>query len=178
MFVFKSVSEETLNDPRFQKIITLLQSLEALATKHYSLDMKSLKYKVKFDISSISILGQFKAFKKTKFSLHFNEYLFKNSSFKDYKEIIIHEFAHLITYVVFGKQVDAHGSKWISVMKTFNAKNISSKTNAFKLVKRKPSECLAGCSCSEYYISSNRATKIKNGVKYICRSCKTYLILK
>lgn len=178
MFVFKAVSEDTLNDPRFQKIINLLNNLELLAIKYYNLDMKSLKYKVKFDISSVNTLGLFKASRKKKLSLHFNEYLFKNSSFKDFKEIIIHEFAHLITYVVFGKQIDAHGPKWISVMKNFNAMNISAKTNAFKLVKKKPSDCFAGCSCSEYYISAHRATKIKNGVKYTCRKCFSILCLK
>lgn len=178
MFIFKKVSQSTLESNDFQKLIKLLQDLELLAFKYYKLNFKNIKYKVKFDLLSTNVLGLFKVNLKNKLSIHLNEFLFSESSFSDFKEIVIHEFSHLVTYLVYGKQIDPHGSKWISVMKKFNSKVISSKSNVFSLVKRKPSDCFASCKCTEVVISAHRATKIKNGVKYTCRKCKSHLKLK
>ncbi len=178
MFVFKKVSQETLCDKNFHKIIELLQKLELISYNKYKVNFTSVKYKVKFDLLSTNILGLFKVNLKNKMSIHLNEFLFKESSFSDFKEIIIHEFAHLLCYLLFGKQSDPHGPKWISIMKSLGSTSISSKTNTFALVKKKPSDCFALCKCSSIVISAHRATKIKNGVKYRCRKCNSHLTLK
>ena len=178
MFLFKKVSQDTLDNKNFQKIIDLLQHLELVSLNKYKINLKVIKYKVKFELLSTNKLGLFKVNLKNKMSIHLNEFLFKESSFSDFKEIIIHEFAHLLSYLVYGPLIDPHGPKWKSIMKELGSKSISSKTNTFSLIKRKPSDCIASCKCTSVVISAHRATKIKNGVKYRCRKCNSHLILK
>jgi len=155
-----------------KKLKDLLKSLDNRAMKLYNL---KLNYSISFDLKSSQTIGYFSN-KKNNLNIVFNKKVFKESKFKDFKEVIIHEYSHMIVYVLYGK-VYAHGKQWKSVMKSFGIKNPSATTSAFKNVKKKESDKLIKCSCGKRYISSNRASRMKNGTKYICCSCSKPLKL-
>ena len=87
-------------------------------------------------------------------------------------DIIIHEYAHYITFRLYGL-VQAHGPEWKSVMEKLGAKEISARTAVFSSIKKKPTDVQVKCNCSKIYISSYKANKIKNGFNYKCRNCQS-----
>ena len=156
-----------------KKLNKLLKKLDKKVKKLFKLE---LNYSINFDLKSSQTLGYFSN-KKNKLNIVFNKSVFKDSKFKDFKEVIIHEYSHMVAYVLYGGIIQSHGEEWKSIMKLLGIKNPSATTASFRNIKKKDSDKLIKCGCGEIYISSNRASRIKNGTKYICKLCSKQLKL-
>jgi predicted SprT family Zn-dependent metalloprotease len=128
--------------------------------------IKKLKYSIRYDLTSVKTLGLFKVTRKGKLRLIFNKDLIEKD-FEKYKFVIVHEFSHLVTYLHFGR-VSSHGKEWKQIMKLLGQKQPRATTALFS---NELGDVKASCKCSEHLISKNRATRIKNGTKYLCRKC-------
>jgi len=129
----------------------------------------NFKYKVNFNLKSNTSMGEYSMNNDI---LYFNMNICKKTGFKIYEDIVIHEFAHLIINYKYGKNVLVHGKEWKNIMRLLNAKNISATVDFNKYIE---TNIKVICSCKEHFISKNRFTRLKNGQKYKCNSCKDYL---
>lgn len=156
-----------------EELDTFLKFLEKRAEKH--LDIKIPRYKISKKLKSKRILGLFQV-KNNKLKIKLNKDLIL-SNFEKYKEVIIHEFSHMIIFVLYGynENIRSHGKEWKNVMRIMGAKEIASTTQVFE---KELGEIIAICKCKEHYITKNRATRIKNGTKYLCRNCGKKLKIK
>jgi len=155
-----------------KKLNKLLKKLDKKVKRLFKLD---LNYSIKFNLESSQTIGYFSN-RKNKLNIVFNKSVFKDSKFKDFKEVIIHEYSHMIVYVLYGS-VPAHGEKWKLIMKILGINNPTATTASFRNIKKKESDKLIKCGCGKRYVSSNRASRMKNGTKYICRLCSKQLKL-
>lgn len=152
-----------------KKIKKFLNKLDQKAERIFNL--KKHKYKVKLNLNSSSILGYYRH-KNSKHTLVFNRVVYENVNFKDFKEVLIHEYSHYIANVLYGGRIQSHGSEWRAIMKVFGIKNPSAKTSSFLSIKKRESDVKVKCKCGERFISANKATRMRNGQKYICSKCK------
>jgi len=154
-----------------------LKKLKKLLKK---LDQKSINifwiessYKVKFHTST-NVLGFYKRIYKRKTNdkhvLSFNKEVLNNSNFKHFREVIIHEYAHMLNRTI-NPYSDSHGKEWKKVMAKLGATEISATTSLFKDLKKKESDVSIKCKCGKSFISRNRATRMENGTKYFCKIC-------
>jgi len=138
--------------------------------KIYSLEKQDLKIYF-FESDKIAYYKR-----ASEISLNFNKNILKLKK-KHIKNIIIHEFAHYVVDHIHDFRARPHGKEWRSVMRALGAKEISATTTVMSTIQKNSNNVKCYCKCQERYISKNRATRIKNGTKYICRDCKTKLKL-
>jgi len=153
-----------------KELMDILKILDKRVRKIY--DIK-IKYDINIDLESSNTIGRFTN-RNSKNSIHFNKKVFKNSPTKKFIEVIVHEYSHMVVYNMYGR-VKSHGTQWKSVMRSLGQNNPTPTTNVFKYIKKKDSEVMIKCGCGKRYISANRATRMKNGTKYVCRSCSKKL---
>jgi predicted SprT family Zn-dependent metalloprotease len=158
-----------------KELKSFLKKLEKKSKKIFGI--RKFNYKLDLTLVSTNILGLYKRSYikgKQNHTLSLNISLFKLNT-KDIKTILLHEFAHYITYRIYRDKINSHGREWRMVMKALGAKEISSKTNIASKIKRKDSDVKVKCKCSTHYISKNRYTRMKNGTKYRCKKCNKKL---
>jgi len=148
-----------------KKLNKLLKKLDKKVKRLFKLE---LNYSIKFNLESSQTIGYFSN-KKNKLNIVFNKMVFKESKYKDFKEVIIHEYSHMIAYVLYGGIIQSHGEEWKLIMKNLGINNPTATTASFRNIKKKESDKLIKCGCGKRYISSNRASRIKNGTKYMCK---------
>jgi SprT protein len=85
-----------------------------------------------------------------------------------------HEAAHLISFKLYGRQGTGHGARWSSVMRAIG----QTPTRCHSLITpEKTNTVSASCSCTTHQISTIRANRMRRGMTYVCRNCKTQLTL-
>ena len=94
------------------------------------------------------------------------------------KQTVPHEFAHLVTYRRFGRQINPHGTEWKSVMIELGSS--PSRTHKFesspaRRLKRFHYRC--NCKGSSYELTSVRHNRIQRGHMYICKKCNAPLFM-
>ena len=98
--------------------------------------------------------------------ISFNLNIAKEIGFERFKEVIIHEFAHYINYKIYKNL--KHNALWKKEMLKLGINNaratIERNINRIGLFK-------VNCTCSEYMITKNRLTRLKNGRAYKCKKC-------
>lgn len=101
-------------------------------------------------------------------------------NFEDFKDTIIHEYAHLLDNKVY--QQFSHGPTWKSIMVNLggNPKSKAKGLNMEGIEKaRKTTSYDYECACRIHTLSSVRHNKIKNKkMTYSCKNCKTNLVFK
>lgn len=91
-------------------------------------------------------------------------------------QTVPHEVAHVVAYSVYSNVISSHGVEWISIMKLFGCEpdrchklNVSA-INQIRNRKKYNAECICG---ELLEISSNQATRMKNGKIYRHIDCGT-----
>jgi len=151
-----------------KKIKKYLKKLEKEASNKFGL--KKFKYKTSFELSSSKTLAYF-LYDGYKRYFIFNKTVYKKSSFSDFKEIILHEFAHYIVHLKYDYYTSSHGKEWKYVMNQLGVSNPKATSSNFSNIKKRSSDVKVKCGCNSFYISSNKATRMKNGAEYLCKIC-------
>lgn len=135
-------------------------------------NIKIKKFKIKFNEDRTYVAASYR-FKNGKSSLHFNEFYMNNAEESVFEEIVIHEFAHLVTRLIYVSQVMPHGKEWKSVMRCMGVRKPMATTSAFTHIRKTDSEVKVKCSCKTYYFTKHRITKMNNGARYFCKHCQS-----
>jgi len=146
------------------KIKKELKRLKKLIKKKYGV---KIEYNVEW-ISSTSTIGQYR---HTGRCLMFNKYVYNQVEFDEFRETIIHEFAHAAVMQIKGN-VQPHGPEWKKMMRFLGAKEIKSTTAKFNDIKKKPTDKFAYCKCKKHVLSKYKYKKINS---YKCTKCGSKL---
>ena len=102
------------------------------------------------------------------------------------EEVVIHEFAHVITKGLYKYRVKPHGYEYQKICRDLGYAHVAAPTtttfNKSKHIakiesKRKPRVTFTyKCNCQTHEMSKLRHNKILNGAKYTCRTCNSYLV--
>lgn len=137
---------------------------------------------IRIDIVGGTVLGKAvpPSKKDKKWALRFNLDYLTNNNDKIKKELIAHEYAHIITCEIYGKRCKPHGKEWKEVAKNLGAVPKASFTEKDtyippkkRILKKYPYKC----GCSEHMLSSIRHNKAQNKTIYYCKKCKGKLEL-
>jgi len=112
-------------------------------------------------------------------TMTFSTPLFIRATEGEREQTVVHEIAHLMTFHIFGLNngVKGHGKEWKKIMRLLG-KNPDRCHNVDNSdIRRKVQRVEAKCNCQTFQITKTRATKMRNGSTYRCRSCKTTLVL-
>ena len=154
-----------------KEIYDYLKDLDTFSEQKFNI--KIPKYEVLFNLNSVNIIGMF-IVKKQVIKLRFHKELIEKVGFEKYKEIVIHEYGHLINYLINKGNVLPHGKEWKYIMNQFGIKNPTATTSSFfKELRTK-----AKCKCSIHYLSKIQVQKIESGFKLRCNICNKKIKIK
>ena len=111
--------------------------------------------------------------------LRFNPYLLKKYGQEFIDQVVPHECAHLVVYVVhgftsLGRRIRPHGSEWKAVMQGLY--QLEPKvTHNFEVQRKQREHYIYLCQCHklEHSLSVIRHNKVLRGqAKYLCKHCK------
>ena len=125
-----------------------------------------------FDLDSSTMIGCYKTKSNT---IHLNEKLLEEFGEAYIDEVLIHEFAHVVTWAKYGPTVRDHGKEWKKIAKTLGLKNPTAKSklpiDESKYFKTK-NRFVYKCDCSEFNLSTRMHNNIqKRGKRYFCKNC-------
>ena len=101
------------------------------------------------------------------------------------EDTVPHEFAHLVTYALYGtdrdykghRRVKPHGSQWQRVMRLLGYKPTRCHNFDVKPARKVASKYRYSCGCKEYFLTAIRHNKILSGKSsYSCTRCKRELV--
>lgn len=147
-----------------EKVYKFLLKMDEIAIEKFKIKIPN--YSVKFDLKSERTVGMF-YFKKDGIGLRFHGELLNEVGFKKYKEVIIHEYAHLINFVINKGSVMPHGKEWKQIMNLLGVEKPRATTISF--INELLTE--AKCKCSKHYLTKSKVQKINNGIKLRCYNC-------
>lgn len=89
------------------------------------------------------------------------------------KELVIHEFAHLLSKYLFGDHIKPHGKEWKQCVRDLGGKDTNA-TASYPWIKLRETDVLAKCKCSckYHFITKKIADEILGGCVYLCGDCK------
>lgn len=157
----------------------LLKELESKAKAE--LGVSDIRYVVDYGLRSSYTVAQWKKAKCYQNHLRFNNYLFNQiDDFSIIKEVVVHEFSHMLAYNIYGLNIDEHGNEWRLIMRRMGGKDLFPNNKIFKSYRFKPSDKEARCNCCQsFFISSQMAYNIQTlGYVYVCPDCNSKIKLK
>jgi predicted SprT family Zn-dependent metalloprotease len=98
-----------------------------------------------------------------------------------FKEVVLHELAHLMQYHAFPYAKQAHGPEFRRCCALIGASGTTfisdeNLTNALPVKRNTVTRYKAHCVCGIHYLTKAKLDKIQiNGVKYRCNNCKTHI---
>lgn len=126
-------------------------------------------FKVCFDLKELNIYGAYQS--KTKI-LYFDLVIANKIGFDIFREVVVHEFVHYINDIKYNNV--KHNKLWKKEMNFCGVSNPRS-TIYFKDIILSNNLFSVRCNCDTYHITRNRLTRLNNGRKYRCPSCKGLL---
>ena len=114
-----------------------------------------------------SVLGD-----PNKNAISLSKKIIEQMSYTEIRDLIIHEFSHLLCKRLFPKADKPHGRDWKHCVYSLGGTNVSATYNS-QHIKLKESDVLAKCKCDPKFrfISKRIADKIEKGGAYICTIC-------
>jgi SprT protein len=99
-------------------------------------------------------------------------------NYEDYcKQVIPHEVAHMVAYLLHGKNISGHGYEWQRVM--FDCFGLFPdqyhRYATSHLKKNKMRQFVYACACKSHTIPARKHNRLQKGHTYTCRSCGTAL---
>jgi len=155
-----------------EKVFKKFKELQKIATENFIY----VNPTIIFDLDSISMVGYYDTNDNT---IHLNEKLLEEFKEDYINEVLVHEFAHAVTWAKFGPTVRTHGKEWKAIARKLGLKNPKSTTDLpivnSKYYKSK-NKYVYKCNCSEYHLSTRMHNNIqKKRKKYQCKYCKAEL---
>jgi SprT protein len=95
-------------------------------------------------------------------------------------QTVPHEVAHLVAYLIYGKQALGHGYEWRSVMSVFGLEAIRCHRLDTTTIKKNRNRTRFNYTCkcgSEFDLSLNIVNKLRKGQKRVHSACKNYIDL-
>jgi len=158
-----------------KECIAKIEAAYTIAEKHF--DTVIPRIPVIFSSKLTSTAGTVKYMRGTRGSV---EMKLSIPIMRDNPEVFIedtpgHEAAHHIVHCVYGTHTQAHGREWKRVMCLIGQE--PKRTHRMTIVKKTQDRFPATCNCQTHMITKQRATKMRRGVVYKCRSCHAPLTL-
>lgn len=104
--------------------------------------------------------------------IELNEQLFLANEETFFKDIIVHECAHLIQYVKYPRAKQAHGPEFKYIMVGLGSNPDRCHTMDVSVAFAKPMYQYK-CSCTTHNLSKLIHNKVQNGSNRVCSICKT-----
>lgn len=112
--------------------------------------------------------------------IRYNPYIFARYFKENLSSTVPHEVAHYVVDVLYGlKNTQAHGKEWKNIMALLNADaSVTCDFNLEGLPTRHYQRFDYTCSCKTHALTRIRHNRILKGAKYLCRNCKTELLIR
>lgn len=101
--------------------------------------------------------------------------LWPRASDAERRQTVIHEACHLIAFYKYGRQGTGHGAYWKATMRRAGVSPKRCHNVDRSGLKQSRAKFAFDCACMTHMVGKIRANKIRAGVKYTCRRCKTTL---
>ena len=150
-----------------KKIKDKLKELESI-----NKSFPKVKYKISFNLKSKRVMGYYRYRRNKKDVLAFNLSVAKAVGFKQFKEVVIHEYGHMITRYIYGYGIRVHGKEWRKVMYSLGSVKPRATITFGKGSESFKTEFKMKCKCSVHLYSKNKRTRLRNGTVYRCDNCK------
>ncbi len=109
--------------------------------------------------------------------LRFNPIMYQENREHFLLHTVAHEVAHLVSYKIYGSKIRAHGPEWQAVMHNiYQLPAIRCHNYAVKSTIK--THYLYSCACPQrepFALSSQRHARVKKGLHYMCKECRTRL---
>jgi SprT protein len=146
--------------------------LREIAKNKFSIDVPV--FFVRDDIQSHRVFGQLRTdFINKKYTIRLNKTLLEEQTDLYIDNTVVHEFAHLVTNLIYGRSVKSHGKEWKSIAKELGLKNPKSTNSLYTLRNRvEKFVYVCGCKDKEHSLTKIRHNKILKRINvYSCIIC-------
>lgn len=130
---------------------------------------------VKDDIKSHRVFGQLRTnYVNQKYTMRLNKTLLEEQTDLYIDNTVVHEFAHLVTGLIYGRTVNSHGKEWKRIARELGLKNPKS-TNSLYSLRDRVEKFVYVCNCEnkEHFLTKVRHNKMQNRINtYYCIACK------
>lgn len=134
--------------------------------------LSHIPVKIRWSNAYTRVMGRAKTNKsRTEFEVSFSDKLWDRATTEQKKNTVIHEVCHIVCFIrhPFAK---AHGYEWKQLMLDVGGTPDRTIKINRKGVERTNEKVFCYCKCGKKIISSNRATRIRNGTnRYYCTAC-------
>jgi predicted SprT family Zn-dependent metalloprotease len=116
-----------------KQILKLEKKLRKICKEEFG--FKPKKIDIILNLKGYRAIGQFRVMGKER-SIRLHSYLYKKYKKKYLKEVLVHEYAHYINYMINnkkGKRVFPHGKEWKNIMRILGHENPRATTTKFVL---------------------------------------------
>lgn len=158
------------------QVFKTLEDIKRLYGNDIYTTLCNLKYT--YDWKSSRTLGQMKYLCNQPIEIKFNGQLITDEHINEMKDTAIHEIAHAVVLLRYGKQVRPHGKEWKGVMKCLGGRPLAGCSNVAvtkALIGVTP--YIVKCDCGEQYVKKNIHNKLMNGTKFSCKICHKRVLL-
>lgn len=109
--------------------------------------------------------------------LQFNPVLLRENRAHFLHHTVGHEVAHLVVHALAGgRRAPPHGAPWRALMRAFGLDTRATHRYDVTRVRSERSPFVYHCACiPEIRVGHVRHARVRHGVKYLCRRCKTPL---
>ncbi len=108
--------------------------------------------------------------------LRFNQVLLDENYHVFLAEVVPHEVAHLLAWQLYGRGIRPHGKEWQGIMRqVFNLTPATTHCFDVRRSARQDFVYLCACPDKKHHLSIRRHNRIRQGQRYVCRQCKSFL---
>ncbi|ROO07102.1 SprT family protein [Pseudomonas fluorescens] len=109
--------------------------------------------------------------------LRFNPQLYRENTEHFLKQTVAHEVAHLIAHQLFGDRIQPHGEEWQLIMRGVYELP-PDRCHTYAIKRRSVTRYIYKCPCAEsdFPFSAQRHSLVRQGRRYLCRSCRSTLV--
>lgn len=156
----------------YDKLKTKFKELREITKNKFNIDVPV--FYVKDDIKSHRVFGQIRTdYRNKKYTMRLNKTLLEEQTDLYINNTVVHEFAHLVTDLVYGRYVNSHGKEWKKVATELGLKNPKATSSLYSL-RNRVEKYVYVCDCKnrEHFLTKARHSKIlKKRESYSCTIC-------
>ncbi|MBF8780763.1 SprT family zinc-dependent metalloprotease [Pseudomonas fulva] len=108
--------------------------------------------------------------------LRFNLQLYRENTEDFLRQTVAHEVAHLVAHQLFGGRIQPHGEQWQLIMRGVYELP-PKRCHDYEVKRRLVTRYIYRCPCpqSDFAFTGQRHKLVRQGRRYICRTCKQLL---
>ena len=154
-----------------QTAIEILDQVQDICKEKHGF---KIPLKLKFNLRGSGAVGKacFVSGGEEEHSISLSKRVVLQMSYTEIRDLVIHEFAHLLCKYLFPNNKASHGNNWKSCVYSLGGTNVKATYSNPTLMFNK-TDVLAKCKCDFKYrfISLKIAKSIENGGQYLCTCC-------